>query len=232
MKIILFLRIAVVLFVFISSPLAAAQLHGAEAEGIFSVILHRGGTTYWLAHNHLMVADAREAKIELNVEPTKPEGGEFRVVIDVQKLIVDDGALHQKWNKRIRELAILNEDFIDLSLDDRTKIRSQMLAEDQLSAAMFQEIKAELVNLKSSPSTRGLVSFNYAGVLRMTIRGKAKEIPVQANVHVDGDSLSVEAAGVSDLTDFGITPISIMLGAIKVLPEFEIYANFRTKLIP
>jgi polyisoprenoid-binding protein YceI len=232
MKIVLLLRIAVVLFVFISSPLAAAQLHGAEAAGVFSVILHRGGTTYWLAHNHLMVADAREAKVELNVEPTKLESGEFRVVIDVQKLIVDDAALHQKWNKRIRDLAILNEDFIDLSLDDRTKIRSQMLAEDQLAAAMFPQIKAELVNLKSLPSTRGQVSFNYAGVLRMTIRGKTKEIPVQANVHVDGDNLSVEAAGISDLTDFGIIPISIMLGAIKVLPEFEIYANFRTKLIP
>jgi hypothetical protein len=34
-----------------------------------------------------------------------------------------------------------------------------------------------------------------------------------------------------DLRDFGITPMSIMLGAVRVLPNFDIYANFRAKTI-
>jgi hypothetical protein len=210
----------------------SAPYKGTEPEGIFSVILHRGGTAYWLAHNHLMVADAKDANIDLQVEPANIEDGQFRITIDNQRLIVDDTVLHQQWNKRIRELGILSEDFIDLKNDDREKIRSQMLAQDQLDVVNFPKIQGELISLKKGGGSKWQVHFTHNGLLRMVIHGRTQDIPVLANVKLDSDYLSVEAVGSADLNDFGIKPMSALLGAVRVLPEFDIYANFRVRLVP
>ena len=226
-----FLRYLALVLMLAASPSLYALPHDYKASGVFSIILHRGGTAYWLAHNHLIVAAANQAKIELNVSPAMLESGTLHVAVEAKNLIVDDPQLHEAWDKRIRELAILDENFIHLKEDDRVKVRTDMLADDQLNAAVFPEIQADVVDIKKAPGTKGQVAFTHSAVLRLTVHGQTKAVPVMASIRLEGGELEVEAVGTADLRDFGITPISIMLGAVRVLPNFDIYANFRAKAI-
>ena len=208
----------------------AAPLHAVPSDGIFAVVLHRGGAASFLSHNHLITAAAKDSKVDLYVDPDHIEASTFRASINAQNLVVDDPAAHTQWIKRIRELDILDEDFKTLSPDDRIEVKTHMLGADQLDAAKFPTIEGELVQLTKNADKKDPSSFTHTAKLRLTVHGQTREVPVLANVALDGKTLSVEATGTADLNDFGITPVSIMLGAIQVLPNFHIYANFHATL--
>jgi hypothetical protein len=194
--------------------------------GTFAVILHRGGAASWLSHNHLIVADAQSASSEGLINLNAIETSSLKMTVNPQKLIVDDPNLHSLWIKRLRELAILDEDFKTLDDDDRNTVRTEMLSDEQLDSSKYTVITGEVLDIKKQDGRQGSENFNYQATLRFTVHGMTKEIPVKANITKVGSDLKVEAVGSADLNDFGIKPISIMLGAIKVLPSFDLYANF------
>ena len=233
---------ASVLVGFDSSPVhaqeASAETQSEEAgpmnmvfadESLFAVITHRGGLAGGLAHNHFVTADDYLASFAFDA--ADPTGSTLRFSTYVEDLTVDDPELQAAWIERIRTLDIVDE-FGDLSEGDRSKVRGEMLDEDQLDPDNFPLIAAVLQGVAEESTQVGEVEFTHLATVEVTIHGTTvvREVPVR--YEAEGDGLRIEAVGSFTFEEFGIEPYSAFLGTVKVQNEFEIYLNLRAEPPP
>jgi hypothetical protein len=190
-------------------------------RSVFAVITHKAGIASKMAHNHLIVAKSYTCAIQNSGGSI--EGLSFTLTLSVKDLAADVTEQQKKWHPEIEKAGILDEPFSQISESDRATIEEHMLAEGQLDAKQFPEIKAELVSITSIQSTVGEKPFERAAAIRFTIHGKTVERAVPANVTLENGVLSVEATGRFRFTEFGIKPYSAFLGAVKNQDAFDVY---------
>lgn len=212
-----------------ASPVAAAPVSYTvdPAESVFAVITHKAGVAARLAHNHLIAPKTYTCKIE-NAQDAI-EDLSFNLSFPVKELAVDRPELQKKWYPAIKALSILDTPFSEIDESDRATIEEHMLAEGQLDAEQFAEIKVELVSVDSAQATHGEKTFDYAATIRFTVHGKTVERAVPANIALTADTLQVEATGQFRFTEFGIEPYSAFLGAVKNKDEFDVYVRIQAK---
>ncbi len=210
-----------------SSPVAAAPVSYTvdPAESVFAVITHKAGVAARLAHNHLITP--RAYSCEIGNAQDSIESLSFALTVPVKELAADRPESQKKWYPAIKSLAILDTPFSEIDESDRATIEEHMLAEGQLNAEQFPEIKAELVSIESAESTHGEKTFNHAATIRFTVHGKTVERAFPANIKLTADTLQVEAIGQFRFTEFGIEPYSAFLGAVKNKDEFDVYVHIQ-----
>lgn len=211
-------------------PLAAATLfQPVPAETTFAVVTRKAGIASGLSHDHLVIAPPASTIATLNVDTAALELGHFAVTIKANALTIDEPADHQKWSKRLRELGAMDEDFKEIEAAERKEIRADMLGADQLDVVKFPEIAAEVLSLAKTTGKIGSVASTHTANVKFTIHGKSVTKSVPAIIKMNGDVLDVESLAQAQLTEFGIEPVSIMLGAIQVRDAFAIYVRFTAK---
>ncbi|GMV94265.1 MAG: hypothetical protein AMXMBFR82_40430 [Candidatus Hydrogenedentota bacterium] len=212
-----------------ASPVAAAPVSYAvdPAESVFAVITHKAGVASRLAHNHLIAP--RTYSCEIGNAQDSIKSLNFTMSFPVKELAADLPESQKKWYPAVKALAILDTPFSEIDESDRTTIEEHMLAEGQLDAEQFPEIKVELVSIESAQSIHGEKTFNHAATIRFTVHGKTVERAMPANIELTEDTLRVEAIGQFRFTEFGIEPYSAFLGAVKNKDEFDVYVHIQAK---
>ncbi|MEM7349647.1 MAG: YceI family protein [Acidobacteriota bacterium] len=224
------IHLLVVLALAFSPSLAAGEVELDPAESVLAVITHKAGIAAKKAHNHLIAAPVSEAK--LSFDPAEPMNASFRLDFAAEQLAVDPWDLEQTWYPRLETLGILDEPFTEIADKDRQKIRKSMLSDDQLDAAKFPRISAEVTRLEEGASTHGGVEFPYSAKLRFNVHGQNVEKTVAARYELEGAILKVEALGTFQFTEFGIEPFSAFFGAVKNEDGFHLYLNLAGTVAP
>lgn len=196
-----------------------------EEDSLFSIVTLKKGIASGLAHNHLIAATRYRAQLSAN--PKDLQKGSFTFSTQVSDLEVDRVDLQKRWYPLIKSLAWLTEPFSELKDSDRETIREHMLDSNQLNAKKFPEISAKIVDVTASESQVGDKKYSQKANVAVTILGKTVARPFAANLVLNGEELSVEAAGGFSFTDFGITPYSTLFGALGNQDKFHMLVSMK-----
>lgn len=100
-------------------------------------------------------------------------------------------------------------------MTDREGTRSNMLRPEVLDGGRYPEVRLQAVQ-------GGTVSPVARLMVRVTLKGVSRDVPVTASIGVAGTSLT--AAGEFDIlqSDFGIQPFSVGLGALQVRDRLQV----------
>ncbi|MDX9974471.1 MAG: YceI family protein [FCB group bacterium] len=211
--------------------LAAASAAPAQDEGyaversesIFAVVTHKAGLASALAHNHLVYPRDYTAKIGKAGEGL--ETGRFSITFPTSNLVPDDPKAAVQWYPRLEALGILDKPFTNLSEKDRAKVREAMLSKEQLDAARFPSIRAEVTTIRVEATRQGTLDCTHVATIALTLHGKTVEREVPVRIEVSDNTVKVEGTARFRFREFGIKPYSAMLGALKVEDAFDLYVH-------
>jgi polyisoprenoid-binding protein YceI len=170
------------------------------------VFVHKDGIAARLAHNHIIYADKFEGK--MTFDPENHRKNRIRVVVDAKSLVPDSPVLIKKYG-------VDN----DASLSDRTEIEKTMKGPLQLDVKKFPRIVFD--GGLSKPIVNGQTEISG----RLTLHGVTRKIRVPATIDDAPHFVRGTARIPLKLTDFGITPYSAFLGAIKIKNEVELMVD-------
>ena len=166
------------------------------------LLVYRDGPMARVGHNHVM---AGQVHGELGVSDTAAASG-FIIEIPAESFEVDAPALRAEEG----------EEFAAAVSDQARKgTRDNMLGPDVLDAAHYPLIRIESLALRGP-------RWNPDVTARISVRGKASELKFPAAVFEQNDTLTVIAAFRVLQTDLGITPYSILGGAVTVRNAIDI----------
>jgi polyisoprenoid-binding protein YceI len=166
------------------------------------LLVYRDGPMARFGHNHVMVGSVRG---EIRAADTAASTS-FSLEIPVDSLQVDAPALRAEEG---------SEFAATVSDQARKGTRDNMLGADVLDAAHYPLIRIE------SEALRG-PRWNPDVDARVTVRGKTSELKFPAAVVEQNDTLTVIAAFRILQTSLGMTPYSILGGAISVRDAIDV----------
>jgi polyisoprenoid-binding protein YceI len=194
-------------------------------DSVFAIVTHKTGIAAKLAHNHLIAA--RQFSATVSTDPTKLNEGSFTFKAKVNELEFDRNDLQKKWFPTIQALGWLSEPFGNLKDSDRDTIREHALAADQLDGQKFPEIEARIESITDSSSKVGGKSFAKKADVSVTVHGQTVKRSFAANVNLQGQELTVEAAADFKFSEFGIKPYKALMGALGNEDKFNMLVSFR-----
>jgi len=150
-------------------------------------------------------------------------GDNHEVEAPITEGFIDEGTRRVKFEVESRRMKVLDP---QLSADKRQQVQERMLGPDVLDVARFPQIRFESTSVEQAEPGRLLVrgQLFLHGVTRSVI------------VHVQTESAHYIGTASFKQREFGITPISIAGGTVKVKDElkieFDIHASTPTAVNP
>ncbi|BBM82439.1 hypothetical protein [Candidatus Uabimicrobium amorphum] len=196
-------------------------------KSLLSVVVQKAGVASYLAHDHLIYAYKFDAT--LNYSHKNENDTTFSIKIKADNLYADYHPLSKMWNPTLNKLGAFSRKFTKLSDSDRKKVRTNMLSSSQLDSKNHTYIKAKVLQIIDKETQVGERKFNKLIKLSLTVKGKTITREIPGNMKLKNGTLFVEALGKYKFTEFGITPYSALLGAIRNSDDFHLYVNMRAK---
>ncbi len=165
-------------------------------------LLKPAGLGARFSHEH--VIHATSVAGELRFDPNDLSDASVEVGIASSELTPDDPELRGKYG--------LDG---ELSEGDRETIAENLKGESQLDAGSFPEIR-----FSADTFEKGDDGWQITG--EITIRGVAKSVEVPATIEVSDGILRGECSFSLTQSDFGFSPYSALLGAIKNADKVEV----------
>ncbi len=149
-----------------------------------------------LAHRHVIRAAGWGGTV--SYDAGVPASCSVGIEVPVERLAVDEPELRERlaYGQPVSE-------------SDRASIRRSMLGPDQLDGARFPGIRFASVGCRQLPDRRIEVSGD------LEIRGRKKRIAVPLAARLVDDRLRAEGSFTVTHADFGFSPYSALLGAIR-----------------
>lgn len=182
-------------------PANAAPYAIDAARSEIAVKVFKAGVASALAHDHVVRATRWQATLDVTPDPVALAAD---VRVDATALEVDEPDARARHG-------------LDgaLSDGDRAQVRASMLGADQLDVAQHPEIR-----FAASVIERDGEGFRLAGDL--SLHGRTKRVTLPLAIERDGDAFTARGRVRVKQSDFGITPYSAFLGAVRVQDEVEI----------
>ena len=182
-------------------PVLAAPYAIEPSRSEIAVTVFKAGVASALAHDHVVRATRWQATLEVTPDPVALAAD---VRVDATALEVDEPDARARHG-------------LDgpPSGGDRAQIRATMLGADQLDVAQHPEIR-----FTASVLERDGEGFRLAGEL--ALHGRTKRVALPLAIERDGDAFTARGRVRVKQSDFGITPYSAFLGAVRVQDEVEI----------
>lgn len=184
------------LFLALAAPLAAATYTIDAASSKLEVTTGKAGLFKAAGHTHLVRAGAFTGEVQ--ADPAKPAGARVALTIDAASLKILDPEASEK---------------------DRATSQSNMEGDKTLDVARFTTIKFVSKKVEVKPAG---AAFDVAIDGLLQLHGVQKDVRVPCVVKIEGDMLTASGAAEIRQKDFGITPFSAGLGAVKVKNEVKI----------
>jgi hypothetical protein len=176
-------------------------------------LVYKAGTLARLGHNHVISVAELTGSVSAGADPSTSH---FELQFPVAALVVDDAKLRSG----------LGPDFASVpSADDVAGTRKNMLSERVLMGDHFATIR---ITGQGPSGTAG------AQTLQITVEllGRSVALTVPTTVELHGDELT--ASGEFDLTHaaLGMTPFSVMLGALQVADKMRFVYRIHATAAP
>jgi polyisoprenoid-binding protein YceI len=185
-------------------PLAVARQYRIEpANSKLHILVYRGGTMARLGHNHVVSSRNLSGSIW---QGTSLDSSGFDIAVPVNDLVVDDNTA------RTAE----GEDFpLNVSDDAKQSTKANMLRDTLLDGARYPEIRITAVRVQGDAIAPVVIA-------ALRIRDQTRQVTVPVTLHTTDTSLQVRGAFEIKQSDFGITPLSIAMGALQVVDTLKI----------
>lgn len=198
---------AAVLFAALSASLAWAQAapHYVVDYGASSLVavVGKSGMLSFAGHEHAVLATKWNATLDLH--PTDLPHSMLVLTIPVNALVVDSPEARQKAGLDAGPKP-----------DDVRTIQRTMLGPEVLDAARYSEIMVTSTGIVLDGTGR----LRFSGDLRL--HGKVQHITVPVRYTTSAQRMTFDEEFTIRQTDFGITPITVAGGTIKVKNEVKI----------
>jgi polyisoprenoid-binding protein YceI len=169
----------------------------SAAESLITIEVLRGGPMAKLGHNHVIAARGIEGSV-VTGEPL--ENSTFEVRLPVAQFTVDEPQLR----------AVAGADFAAPVPDSaRAGTRANMLGSGLLDAERYPEIRLRSQSLRRAAD-------GYVTEVSVELRGMRRQITLPLSVQREAGGLSVSGEFELRQSELGLTPFSVMMGALQV----------------
>ena len=186
-----------------------ADLHGAQLyrlspeQSTLHILVYRGGAMANLGHNHVISSRSISGYVWLHDELSRSG---FTVTQAVNDLIVDDAQTRADEGTDFQ--TIVND-------SSRAGTRTNMLKPEQLDGEHFQSLRLTSLAItgdRAQPQVK----------VRITIKDQSRDVVVPVQLTADKQSLRAKGQFKIKQSEFGMTPYSVAMGALKVEDELTI----------
>jgi hypothetical protein len=185
-------------------------------ESLLTVLVFRGGLLASAGHNHVIASHSLSGAIHV---PEDPLRATFEVRMPVEALTIDEPPLRR---------ALQRDDFPpEVPAAARQGTRMNMLGDALLDSAHWPEIV-----LRSASLTPQAGSGNVLASVAASIRGQEHYLTVPVHYQMQADELIVSGEIPLKQTQLGLTPFSIMLGALTVQDEMHVQFHLLARASP
>ncbi len=160
------------------------------AQSLVAIEVHRAGSLARLGHDHIVASHEVVGYVA-------PQQGRADLYVELERLAVDEAALRAEAGFDAQP-----------SASDIAGTRANMLGK-VLESSRFPYALIAVSGVDLSQRSAPLF-------VTITLHGQTRTLHVPAEVEVDTDQLSVTGRLSFEQTDFGITPYSLLGGAIAV----------------
>jgi polyisoprenoid-binding protein YceI len=190
------LLVALVAITVSSHRATAAEYQIRSEQSEIVVLVFKTGLASALAHDH--VVRATHVAGSISGDPGNPATAVVRVTVDAATLAADEPDMRKKHGLA----GVLGD-------ADRREIQATMVGEAQLQVTAYPDISFRSVAVEPRAPTGFLVTGDF------TLRGTTRRIRVPLTTQLSRDTLRATGAFDFNQSDFGITPVSLFLGAVR-----------------
>lgn len=173
----------------------AAVFRIDPTQSLIVMTVHRGGSLARLGHEHVVASRNVQGYVF-------PDRGLADLYVPLDRLTVDEPQLRAEAGMKTTPSAS------DIA-GTRENMLTKVLHSDQYPYA--------LMHIIAPAGTPGTVDLT----LSINLHGKTREVKVPATFTVANDRITVRADLAIRQTDFGITPFSVLGGAMQVLDQVD-----------
>ncbi len=185
----------------------------APAESSLRILVYRGGTMVRLGHNHVISSADLQGQIWRGATA---ETSGFEMEVPVNTLIVDDNAARSEEG----------EDFpLNVSEDAKVGTKANMLRPTLLDGERYPEISIRAIRITGSAASPDVVA-------SMRIKDQTREIRLPVSLTETESALAIQGSFEIRQSDFGITPLSIAMGALTVQDTVKIKFRLVARATP
>jgi polyisoprenoid-binding protein YceI len=185
----------------------------APAESRLRILVYRGGTMARLGHNHVISSADLQGQIWRGATA---ETSGFEMEVPVNTLIVDDNAARSEEG----------EDFpLNVSEDAKAGTKANMLRPTLLDGEHFPKISIRAIRITGSAASPDVVA-------SMRIKDQTREIRLPVSLTETESALAIQGSFEIRQSDFGITPLSIAMGALTVQDTVKIKFRLVARAVP
>lgn len=167
------------------------------------ILVYRGGPMARLGHNHVVSSPNLQGRVW---QGAALEDAGFDITVPVNDLVVDDNAAR----------AAEGEDFpLNVSEDAKQGTKANMLRDTLLDGARHPEIRITSVQIQGDAKTPLVTA-------ALRIRDQTRQVTLPVTLQSTDAGLRISGAFEIKQTDFGITPLSIAMGALLVVDTVKI----------
>jgi polyisoprenoid-binding protein YceI len=177
------------------------QIDGAASQVL--VFVYKEGAMARIGHNHVLAVRELTGELQLAEDPAQSA---FMLRFPVSAIVVDDPALRgaqgPDFQTPITDTGIAGT-------------REHMLAEPLLNAAQFPEITLASAQIQPAGD-------DWQVLTRITVRDHTAEVPVPVQLVRREGLLLLHGEFTVTHTQLGLTPMSVMFGALKVADALRV----------
>ena len=182
-------------------------------ESRLRILVYRGGTMARLGHNH--VISSADLQGHLWRGATVESSG-FDITVPVNTLIVDDNAAR----------AEAGDDFpLNVGEDAKAGTKANMLRPTLLDGQRYPDITIRATRITGDAVTPEVVA-------SMRIKDQTREIRLPVTLTETESALAIQGSFEIRQSDFGITPLSLAMGALTVQDTVKIKFRLVARAVP
>jgi polyisoprenoid-binding protein YceI len=173
------------------------------AHSELRLLVYRAGVMASLGHDHVIVNRSLTGWVSFTGDPL---AASFELSVPVGGFVVDDAAVRREEGEAFAE---------EVSEDAKAGTLHNMLGPAVLDADGHPAISVRSVSIRAS-------GVGYEATVALSVAGHESRLTVPFALEIGGGSLHASGATSVRQSDLGLTPFSVMLGALKVKDEIEI----------
>jgi YceI-like domain len=201
-------------------PAGAAAYSIDSAQSELRLLVYRAGPMARLGHNHVILNRAIGGWVDVAAAGLPgsracPESASFSLYVPVADFVVDDARARSEEG----------QDFsAEVPDEAKSGTRHNMLGTALLDAGRFPVITLTSAGIKRVPEAPE--SGNLVATLTVGVAGHESTLVVPFVVEISSDRISAAGSVVLRQSELGLTPLSVMLGALQVQDEITVKFRF------
>jgi polyisoprenoid-binding protein YceI len=172
-------------------------------ESLLRVLVFRGGALAKAGHNHVIASHEMSGMAWL---PEDPGRASFEVRVPVQSFTIDEPELRAQEG---------SEFAADVPDSAREGTKRNLLSEPMLDGGRYPQIVMRAEGLEPTPE-------GFLARMMITVRDQTRPVSVPLRYELQGDALRVQGELSLKQTDLGLTPFSLLGGALRVEDEMRV----------